>query len=250
MIKLLYRSMLAAALLLAATNARAAGIWRSENGASATAGRFGLASDAPAAMTRLDCNETGRYSMTVSHGESETAPAAAEPLLVKSEPFAKILALEGIRFQVTSSNIGSVNTLQITPSGLEIDNSPIVRTIDGTISGAEVADLNADGSPEIYVYVNSAGSGSYGFLAAYSANRRKSLSPIYLPPLMENSPAAEGYMGHDEFAVMEGVLSRRFPVYRAGDSNARPTGGMRQIQYRLVPGEAGWRLQVDTIVDY
>jgi len=195
-------------------------------------------------------NETARYSITVSLAATGTPTAATEPLPVNREPFAQILSLQGIQFQVASSNSGSVNTLQITPSGLEIDNSPIVRTIDGTISGAEVADLNADGSPEIYVYVKSAGSGSYGFLVAYSANRRKSLSEIYLPPLTENGSAAQGYMGHDEFAVMEGVLGRRFPVYRAGDINARPTGGMRQIQYRLVPGEAVCILQVDQIVEY
>jgi hypothetical protein len=41
------------------------------------------------------------------------------------------------------------------------------------------------------------------------------------------------------------ALVRRFPVYRAGDTNAGPTGGIRQLQYRLVPGEAGWILELD-----
>jgi hypothetical protein len=194
-------------------------------------------------------NETARYSLTVSLADS--APSAAtESLPVNAAAFAQTLELQGIRFQITGTNNGSVNSVQITPSGLEIDNSPIVRAIDGTITGAEVADLNADGSPEIYVYVSSAGSGSYGSLVAYSANRRKSLSEIHLPSLTENGSAAQGYMGHDEFTVLEGVLGRRFPVYRAGDTNARPTGGMRQLQYRLVPGEAGWLLNVDRLVEY
>ena len=52
-------------------------------------------------------------------------------------------------------------------------------------TGVSMVDINADGSPEIYVYVTSAGSGSYGSLVAYSANRRKSLSEIYLPPIAE-----------------------------------------------------------------
>jgi hypothetical protein len=54
---------------------------------------------------------------------------------------------------------------------------------------------------------------------------------------------ARGYMGHDEFSVVERYLVRRFPIYRAGDVNAKPTGGLRQIQYRLRPGEAGWILR-------
>jgi hypothetical protein len=164
-------------------------------------------------------------------------------------PFKETLALQGIRFQVSSANDSSINEVRIQPSGLEVDNRPIVRTIEGTITGAEVADLNADGSPELYLFVTSAGSGSYGSVVAYAGNRRKSLSEIYLPPLADGSKAAEGYMGHDEFAIVENVLARRFPVYRPGDSNARPTGGTRQLTYRLVPGEAGWILKLDKVED-
>jgi len=118
------------------------------------------------------------------------------------------------------------------------------------LTGAEVADLNADGSPEIYVYVTSAGSGSYGSLVAYGANRRKSLSEIYLPPISQNPAASRGYMGHDEFAVVQNVLVQRFPIHRDTDTSARPTGGRRQLQYKLVPGEAGWILKLDRTVDY
>lgn len=160
------------------------------------------------------------------------------------------LSLMGIRFHVTCTGAGSINTLRIAPSGLEIDNTPISREVDGSCTGAEVNDLNADGSPEVYVYINSAGSGSYGSLAAYAANRRKSLSDIYLPPLEQHQDAARGYQGHDEFAVLEGTFVRRFPVYRDGDTNAKPTGGMRQLQYKLVPGEANWQLRLDRIVAY
>jgi hypothetical protein len=39
-------------------------------------------------------------------------------------------------------------------------------------------------------------------------------------------------------------------VYRDADTNPKPTGGTRQIQYKLVPGEAGWSLKVDRVVDY
>jgi hypothetical protein len=60
---------------------------------------------------------------------------------------------------------------------------------------------------------------------------------------MEDAVAAKGYMGHDEFRVVENSLVRRFPVYRAQDTNAQPTGGTRQIQYQLKAGEAGWILQ-------
>jgi hypothetical protein len=179
-------------------------------------------------------------------GARPAPPAPAAPLM----PFERTLTLQGVSFGIACSNNSSVNMLEIVASGLETDNSPISRQIDGQVTGAEVADLNADGSPEIYVYVTSAGSGSYGSLVAYSANRRKSLSEIYLPPVDPNAPIWKGYMGHDEFAVVENVLARRFPVYRPGDTNAKPTGAVRQLQYKLVPGEAGWLLKLIRTVDF
>jgi len=186
------------------------------------------------------------YWETAGLPGARPAPRASAPPV----PFEKTLTLQGVSFRVTCPNNSSANMLGIVPSGLEIDNSPISREIDGQVAGAEVADLNADGSPEIYVYVTSAGSGSYGSLVAYSANRRKSLSQIDLPPVVSNGSTWKGYMGHDEFAVVENVLTRRFPVYRPGDTNAKPTGGVRQLQYKLVPGEAGWLLKLDRKVDF
>ena len=186
-------------------------------------------------------NETLNYSLEVSLSPTTSAADA---------PFEQTLALQGISFKVSATNQGSLNQLKIVPSGLAMDNTPIEREIDGTVTAAEVADINADGSPELYVYITSAGSGSYASLVAYSANHKKSLSEIYLPPLADNPTLSKGFMGHDELRTVEGVLVQRFPLYREGDSNAKPTGGTRQIQYKLEPGEANWQLMVDRVVDY
>jgi hypothetical protein len=176
-----------------------------------------------------------------------TAPRAAATPMV---PFERTLTLQGVTFRVTSPNNSSINRLEIVPSGLAIRNATVAREIDGVVTGAEVADLNVDGSPEIYVYVTSAGSGSYGSLVAYAANDRKSLSEIYMPPVADDRKLATGYMGHDEFAVVENTFVRRFPLYGAGDTNARPTGKTRQLQYKLRQGEAGWLLRLDRVVEY
>lgn len=57
-------------------------------------------------------------------------------------------------------------------------------------------------------------------------------------------------MGHDEMAIVESTFCQRFPIYKEGDSNAQPTGGMRQIQYKLVDGEAGRMLAVEKVVEF
>ena len=89
-----------------------------------------------------------------------------------------------------------------------------------------------------------------GELVAYAANRKKSLSEIYLSPVSENAKLAEGYQGEEEFAVVENTLVRRFPIYESADVEAGRTGRMRQVQYRLVAGEAGWVLRGDEVSEY
>ena len=160
------------------------------------------------------------------------------------------LHYRGIGFDLQATTGISLNSLSIRPSGLTIDNDELTAELDGTAYRAELADLDGNGWPEVYVYVSSAGSGSYGSLVAHAVNQGKSLTPIYLPPLEQNPEATEGYMGHDEFAVVENRLVRRFPIYSDGDTNAAASGGTRQIQYRLEAKEAGWALEPDRVVDY
>lgn len=165
-------------------------------------------------------------------------------------PFVFKASTQGITFRAESPNEGSINRVTLEVKGSKGMLASFELEAVGTIAGAEVADLDANGYPEIYIYVSSAGSGSYGSLIAYASNRNLSFSEIYLPPLSDEPELAEGYLGHDEFAVGEGALLRRFPVYREGDSNASPSGGMRQIQYELVAGEAGWVLSHYRVVEY
>lgn len=166
------------------------------------------------------------------------------------EAYDQSFKLQGVTFRVQCDNAASLNALILTPSGLERDNSTVTLEVDGVVTGAKVADLNADGSPEVYVYVTSAGSGSYGSLAAWSANNRKSLSMIHMPELADDPVNGKGYMGHDEFVVAEQYLVRSFPIYQEGDANAAPSGGTRQIQYLLEPGEATWQLVVSKSVEF
>ncbi|WLH36405.1 hypothetical protein PSH79_03690 [Pseudomonas sp. FP2196] len=167
-----------------------------------------------------------------------------------SQSFDQNLALQGIDFHVKADQVDGKPTLRIEPKGLEIDNSTITRPLNGNIVRAEVADLNNDGSPEIYVYTRPAGRSMPGELIAYSANNKKSLSEIYLPPVSDNPKTAEGYQGEDSFSVVENTLVQRFPVYDSADANAGRTGKRRQIQYKLMPGEAGWVLREDKVSEY
>ena len=158
--------------------------------------------------------------------------------------FNKTLTLQGVNFHVTCANEGSQNTLRIVPSGAIHNVRNIEQQIDGSVIGAEVADLDGNGTPEIYVFVQSAGSGSYGTVVGHAVNRGSSITPIMMPELSDDARASAGYMGRDRFSVAGDRLVRQFPLYRDGDSNAAPSGGTRQLHYRLVPREASWALQL------
>ena len=143
------------------------------------------------------------------------------------------------------------DSLVIQPSGLSISNETLYHDITGyTVVNAEIGDLNIDSYPEVFVYLTSDGSGSYGKFIGYSVNNGKSVSQVYLPEISENNEVNKGYMGHDEMAIVENTFCQRFPIYKDGDSNANPTGGTRQIQYKLVDGETGRILKIDKVLEF
>ena len=129
------------------------------------------------------------------------------------------------------------DTLRIATTGLALDNTPVDREVAGVVTGVEVADLDADQSPEVYVFIRPARPDGRLALVAFSANRRKSLGEITLPAIEDSPGAADGFVGPEQMAIVESAFMRRFAVGRDGRT--------RQMQYRLVPGEAGWRLKLE-----
>ena len=55
------------------------------------------------------------------------------PVFADKNSFNQTFKLHGIQFNV----IAQGNDLRIVPAGLKIDNSPIQREIDGTVTGAD-----------------------------------------------------------------------------------------------------------------
>jgi len=71
-----------------------------------------------------------------------------------------------------------------------------------------------------------------------------------LPALKDDDQNGLGYRGHDEFAVVENSLARRFPIFPVEPGDTKPTGKMRQLQYKLQQGEAGWLLKVEKTTEF
>ena len=180
---------------------------------------------------------------TVPKKDSITIPSKTESVQPR---FSRKLSLNNFSFEISLTG----KQLSIQPSGLAIDNTKVVKHIEGTITNAEIGDLNGDGFPEILVYVTSDGSGSYGTVIGYSVNNGKSISEITMPNVSDNPEANKGYMGHDEFAIVENSFCQRFPIYNPQDTNSNPTGKTRQIQYKLKDGENSRVFVVDKIIEF
>ena len=152
--------------------------------------------------------------------------------------YANTLYYNQYMFFIEESN----NTISIFSPNLKYSNKPILKKIDGELIYSEIADMNSDGNPEIYIYTNSLkDKRNYAELTAFSVNNGVSLSEIYLESLSENKKALENFEGNDEFRVVETTLVRRFPI--KGNKT-------KQIQYKLISGEASWQLKVDKILEY
>ena len=162
--------------------------------------------------------------------------------------FSQKLEMNGLSFTISSPNKSDGNTVTIKPHGLKNGDAPITQSVDGLVTKVEMDNLGGDGSQELFVYTTSPGSGSYGKAYAWSTNGKKVLTAIFITP--PGKKDMTGYMGHDEFAIVENAFIRRFPVYKSGDSNASPSGGWRQFQYHLHAGEAGWVLRIYRVVSF
>ena len=161
--------------------------------------------------------------------------ACALQTSAQAKAFSRALSLQGVTFKVTCPNAGTMNKATFSAKGSKID-ATVTKEVDGTVVDAQVEDLDGNGSPELVVFVTSGGSGSYGSVLVYRAGP-KGLVAIAFPELATGSKEMQGYMGHDTFAVVEGRIVRRFPVYASGDANAKPTGKTRQLQYKMQGGK-------------
>ncbi len=160
--------------------------------------------------------------------------------------FSKVLTLQEVGFNISSINDNGKNRLTVYAFGLEQPNQTLTIEIEGNVKNAEVEDLNSDGSPEVVVFTQTPGENKKGNVFGFTTNNKKSMSLISFPSLENRSELAEGYQGHDEFALVETSLVRRFPIYE----NDKQTGKMRQISYKLKEGEAMRQFEVDQVNEF
>ena len=169
------------------------------------------------------CKDTKRNA---SQGNNGNAPQSD---LESRYSFQTHLSRGNHAFDVFTEGKGSSRAMTIvhTENG---QSDSLKEEIDGAVVDAAYADLDRDSIPEIYVFTQSGGSGSYANLHGFQFDQR-GRQLIALPELDKRLVA--GYLGHDTLWVQDSVLVRRFPVYTEGDFDASASGGTRTLEYVL-----------------
>lgn len=143
-----------------------------------------------------------------------------------------------VGYKVLCSNKSEIrNSVSITPIGFQNAARDVQFEIKGRILKAEVDDLNNDVFPDLVFYVYEPGDKGKGSVVGISSVNNENFAPISFPDIVNDPKLRSGYTGFDSFLLMEGTLMRRFPLYTIDSSGAKPTGMMRQIQYKVMKDE-------------
>ncbi|ADB36363.1 hypothetical protein Slin_0299 [Spirosoma linguale DSM 74] len=163
-----------------------------------------------------------------------------ENLFISAKPsYTKSVRFGIYAFTVAASDSGRTRTAQVKAyrGALLLTNFTI--PVDGAVVGADVADLDNNRFPELYVYTMTDGSGSFGQVYAWQFLPERKAD--ILVPAWRMQPV-DGYMGHDSLWTERNTLYRKFPVYRPGDANVSPSGGYQLTRYQLKPAGNGFAL--------
>ena len=134
------------------------------------------------------------------------------------------------------------NSLTIRPIGFKSEAREASLEIKARVLSAEIDDLNNDGFPEVVIFILEPKGNKSLFCISSKENER--MEPIFFPDITDDMRLSKGYRGQDEFKLVEGVLFRKFPIFESDTAIKQPTSKVRQILYRVIPGEQGsWKFK-------
>jgi hypothetical protein len=152
---------------------------------------------------------------------------------INAQKFDTTVKAGRISYRVVCSNKDSdANTVSVYPSGFQGNGGQNISfTLLGRVSKADIDDFNNDGYPDLIFY--SYDSRHRGQVYCVSSSENKSCVPIYMKDIYTDSKLRVGYNGHDEFSIVEGMLFRKFPIYKTTDSSTTNEKiGTRIIEYK------------------
>ncbi|MCW3466567.1 hypothetical protein [Chitinophaga nivalis] len=166
--------------------------------------------------------------------QQEDSTITAAPVRDKPEiAFRQDTVTGNYRITALTKNDGNIHNLIIAVGNRKDTtraDSIVERDVKGDMKNMMVADLDANGAPELYCYMVSAGTGRYGKIYAFELNGKQAtrISSIALDTLQDKE-----YKGADTFYIKGRSLVRSFPVVGEGSPEALATHDRREVVYTL-----------------
>lgn len=140
-----------------------------------------------------------------------------------------------LRFNVYSFSVSADDTASVRQMTIKAYRGKLLLTnfkvqLNGTVTNAEVADLDKNGFPELYIY--STNENSLGRVHAWQflAERKAAITPVNWPLATDKA-----YMGQDSLWVDRASLCRKYPAYQVVKGKKVATGYTHWVRYRLRP---------------
>lgn len=154
--------------------------------------------------------------------------------------FDSTMKIGKVGYKVTCTNRNlERNSINISPIGFDNSMRDFAFEVKGRVRRAEVDDLNRDNFPDLVLYIYTNDTLNKGTVVCISSESNTSVVPIVFPDIVDDPKLRDGYRGFDEFMLMEGILTRRFPLFTTDSLGAQPTGKIRQVMYRVGEGDKG-----------
>ena len=152
---------------------------------------------------------------------------------VHAQKFDTTVLINKIGYRVVCSNKDADNnTVVVTPVNFNNSAQTMQYILQGKVKKASIDDFNGDGFPDLIFYAYDA----RNIVKVYAliSSENKSCLPVYIKDIYDNPKLRQGYYGHDEFSIIEGLLYRTFPLYKITDTatNAMQIVGKRIIEYK------------------
>ncbi|WP_425422511.1 hypothetical protein [Phaeodactylibacter xiamenensis] len=185
------------------------------------------------------------HTATESASDAAPAPAeaaASEPAEMARQsappaagPFEEKLTEGSVSFIVESPNSSS-NYFTLNTEGMSVRNEETKMEVNGAVVRAQLADLNQDSYPEVYIFTRTDDGTEEVY--AFASYRNRSYGQIYMAGA-ENAANQRGRDGVETFELTETALLRKFSTLQNGQRNGNP----QMITYALKKGETSYRLE-------
>jgi ribosomal protein S18 acetylase RimI-like enzyme len=200
-------------------------------GSSEASGEATTSTDAPTAAENAP-DEAPAPAEAAAPAPAEMARQSAPPA---TGSFEERLTAGPVTFIVESPNASS-NYFTLNTEGMSVRNEETKMEVDGAVVRAQLADLNQDSYPEVYIFTRS-DSGTEE-VYAFASYRNRSYGQIYMAEA-ENAANQRGREGVETFELTETALLQKIAASQSGQR----TGDTQTVTYALKQGETSYRLE-------